>query len=161
MLKAILKYTVWARGALDHEPKKFRSLWRVWLPVYNLTAMAAGVFAMTHGSRTLDRIFGERVDPLGFLFFSVATACLVGVSFPKLWKLETVSKCLLIGIVIAYAYCILFIPSQEQLSHAEAPALFVACMLLIGLPLPLFRLNQLAEERFDRRVQARVRELRE
>ena len=158
---SIFKYTVWAKGALDHEPKKFRLLWRVWLPVYDVIAIFAGCSAFIYGSRTLDRIFGSLLDPLGIMFALVGFACLVGVSFPKLWKLETIAKSVLIGVVSAYTYCVLFIPSPEQLSYAEAPSYFVACMLLIGLPLPLFRLNQLAEERFDRRVQARVRELRE
>ena len=157
----ILRGTIWKKGALDHEPKKYRSLWRVWLPLYDIIAIFAGIFAVTHGSRTLDRIFGTFLDPLGVLFAVVALICLIGVSFPKLWKLETIGKSLLVGIISAYVYCILFIPSQEQLSYAEAPSYFVACMLLIGLPLPLFRLNQLAEEQFDRRVQARARELRE
>ena len=160
MWQKLLRGTVWERGALDHEPKKFRSLWRIWLPLYDGIAMSAGLLAVFYGTRLLDRIFGDALtNVLGVFFFVVASLALLGVAYPRLGKLETAAKSLLIGSVIAYVYCILFLPSPEQLAQSEAPNYFVAAMLFIGLPLPMFRLNMLAEERFDRRVAMRVQEL--
>lgn len=159
MWDRILEGTVWERGALDHEPRKFRSLWRVWLPAYDFLVILAGIFALAVGSRLLDRIFGSFTDVLGGLFSLVGALCFLGIAYPSQWKLEWVSKCLLIGMVTAYVYCILFLPSPAQVAYSEAPNFFVATMLFVGLPLPLFRLNMLADEKFGRAVEARVQEL--
>lgn len=159
-MKRLLSRTVWAKGALDHEPKKFRSLWRVWLPAYDLFAIGAGVSAVVHGSTLLNRIFGEVLtDIAGWGFTAVALSCLICVSFPALWKLEMVSKSVLVGMVVAYIYCILFLPTPAQIAASGAPNYFVGFMLAFGLPLALFRLNQLADEQYERRVRARVEAL--
>lgn len=155
------RHTVWAPGALDHEPKKFRTLWRVWLPLYDVIAITAGFFAYSHGSNLLNGIFGPLVvDIVGLGFMAVAVLCLVAVVHPKLWKLEIGAKSLLIGMVATYIWVILFLPSNQQLATSGAPSYFVACMLAFGLPLALFRLTQLGEEQYDRRVEQRVEELR-
>lgn len=159
MSARILKGTVWETGALDHEPKKFWSLWRIWLPVYDILVVLAGIFAVTVGSRLLDRIFGSFTDVLGTMFALIGALCFFGIAYPSQWKLEWASKCLLVGMVTAYVYCILFLPSPAQVAYAEAPNYFVATMLFVGLPLPLFRLSMLADEKFGRAVERRVQEL--
>lgn len=157
MWRRLFARTVWAPGALDHEPKKFRSLWRVWLPLYDLFAIGAGISAVAVGSPLLNRVFGEAfVDITGYGFTAVASACLIGVAFPRLWRFEVAMKSLLIGMIVAYIWCILAFPSSQQVASAGGPSYFVAFMLAFGLPLALFRLNQLADEQFDRRVIARV-----
>lgn len=156
-IRSLAAHTVWARGALDHEPKKVRSLWRVWLPLYDVFAIGAGLSAIIYGSPMLNRIFGgEVVAVTGWGFTIVAVACLVGVAFPRLWKFEIAMKSLLIGMIVAYIYCILFLPSSAQVASSGGPNFFVACMLAFGLPLALFRLNLLADESYDRRVAARM-----
>jgi xanthine/uracil permease len=156
-MKDLLAISVWGEGVLDDEPKKYRSLQKFWLPLYDGIAIAAGIFAWLFGSRLLDRIYGDFTDAIGLAFALVAFVCFVGVSFPKLWRTEFAAKCILIGLIVAYVFCILLAPSPEQLLAKEAPNFFVACMLVFGLPLACFRMNMLAVEEFDRRVQRRVR----
>lgn len=161
MFRRLGRATVWARGALDHEPRKYRPLKRFWLPLYDLIALMNGLLAVTFGSRLLDRIFGDATDLVGWVFSGVAVLCLVGVSFPRLWRVEFAGKVLLIGMVVGYIYCILAFPSPEQLELREAPSFFVAGMLMFGLPLACFGLDLLTREEFDRRVRRRVREIRD
>ena len=158
-LQNLWSQTIWAKGALDNEPKKYRSLKRVWLPLYDGIAIANGILALWFGSRLLDRIFGSLTDVIGLFFSLVALVCLLGVAFPALWKIEVVGKVILIGMVLAYALCILIFPSPEQLSAQEAPNLFVAGMLIFGLPLALFRLDIITREEFERRVTKKMGEI--
>lgn len=153
--------TVWARGALANEPRKYRPLKRLWLPLYNVVAIVNGLLAVAFGSRILDQIFGDAVDLVGYLFAGVAFTCLVGVAFPRLWRVEFAGKVLLIGMIVGYIVCILAFPSPQQLELKEAPSFFVSGMLVFGLPLACFGLDLLTREEFDRRVQRRVKEIRD
>lgn len=161
MLRRIAAASVWWPGALDAEPKKYRSLKRLWLPLYDVVALMNGLLAAAFGSRILDQIFGDGTDLIGFFFAGVALVCLVGVSFPRLWRVEFAGKVLLIGMVVGYIVCILAFPSPEQLELKEAPSFFVSGMLVFGLPLACFGLDLLTREEFDRRVRRRVKELRD
>tara|TARA_R110002020_G_scaffold404912_1_gene614979 strand:+ start:18838 stop:19329 length:492 start_codon:yes stop_codon:yes gene_type:complete len=151
--------TIWAKGALDHEPKKYRSLKRVWLPIYDSIAIVNGLLALWFGSSLLDRIFGGFTDVIGVFFALVAFVCLLGVAFPALWKVEVAGKVVLIGMVLSYVLCILIYPSPQQLAAQEAPNFFVAGMLVFGLPLAIFRLDIITREEFERRVTEKVSEI--
>ena len=157
---SLLRGTVWVRGALDAEPKKYRPLVRVWLPLYDVVAILAGIFAAWFGSSLLDRIYGELTDLVGLLYSLVALVCLIGVAYPHLWKLEVAAKICLVGMLLGYVVAILTAPSPQQLAFAAAPSYFGAAMLCWGVPMAGFRLTQLAIEEFDRRVAARVQEIR-
>lgn len=160
MWRTLLRGTVWEKGALDGEPKKYRPLVRVWLPLYDAIAFSAGIFAAVYGSILLYRIYGDLTDAIGLLYSLVAAVCFVGVAYPNLWKLEVAAKIGLIGMLLGYVFAILWSPSPQQLAYAAAPNYFVAAMLCWGVPMAGFRLTQLAIEEFERRVAARVQELR-
>ncbi|QPX62682.1 membrane protein [Microbacterium phage Xitlalli] len=156
----LLRGTVWEKGALDREPKKYRPLVRFWLPLYDTIAFAAGILAAAFGSSLLDRIYGDATDLIGFVYSFVALTCFVGVAYPSLWKLEVAAKCGLLGMLASYIIAVLASPSPQQLAYASVPSFFVAAMLLWGAPMAGFRLNQLAIEEFDRQVARRVKELK-
>ena len=158
-MKSLLRGTVWEKGALDQEPKKYRPLTRVWLPLYDIIAIVAGIIAVFFGSSLLDRIYGDWTDLIGSIFSVVALTCFVGVAYPSLWKLEVAAKCALLGMLTSYIYAILTNPSQQQLAYAQHPNWFVATMLIWGVPMAGFRLTQLAIEEFDRQVADRVKEI--
>lgn len=159
-MESLLRGTVWEKGALNGEPKKYRPLVRVWLPLYDAIAIAAGVFAITVGSSLLDRIYGDFTDTIGAVYSFIAFLCFIGVAHPRLWPLEVAAKCMLLGMLFAYVGAILWSPSPQQLAFAAAPNYFVAAMLMWGVPMAGFRLTQLAIEEFDRQVKLRVKEIR-
>lgn len=144
--------TIWSRGAIPEEEWKYRNLKRVWLPIYDLIAVGAGIMAVLHGSLLLDRLYGDATDAIGLVFSAVALVCLLGVTFPRLWAVEVVGKVVLVGMVIAYMSAIAISPSPEQIIAKEAPNWFVVWMLAFGLPLAMFRLDMLAHERLVRKV---------
>lgn len=151
-LGRLWRATIWSRGALPESEWKYRNLKRVWIPVYDLIAIGAGIMAVVHGSRLLDRLYGDATDAIGLVFSAVALVCLVGVAFPRLWAVEVVGKVILVGMVIAYMSAIAISPSPEQILAREAPNWFVVWMLAFGLPLAMFRLDLLAHERLARKV---------
>lgn len=153
----IVRASIWHPLAIGPLEQKYRSLKRVWLPLYDVVAMLAGITAVMYGSRLLDRLYGDFTDVIGGFFTLVAFVCLLGVAFPRLWAVEIVGKSILIGMVIAYATAIVLSPSPEQLAAKEAPSWFITVMLLLPLPLPLFRLELLATEWADRRAVERRR----
>jgi hypothetical protein len=157
-MRALWRASIWHPDALP-EADKYRSLKRVWLPVYDVIAVLAGITAALYGSRLLDRLYGDLTDAIGAFFAVIALVCLAGVAFPRLWAVELAGKSILIGMVIAYATAIVVSPSPEQLAAKEAPSWFITVMLLLPLPLPIFRIELLVTEWADRRAVERRRRL--
>lgn len=151
MLRRLYRASIWHPDSIPVEEWKYRNLKRVWLPLYDLLAMWAGLNAFLTGTELLNRLFGATlVDYVGLTFFMVAFVCLLGVAFPRLWAIEIIGKSLLVGMVLAYVAAILFFPSRPD------PNFFIISMLFWGIPLALFRLNLLGEEWKERRAK-RVR----
>lgn len=149
MLRRLWRASIWHPAAIDPAEFKYRNLKRIWLPVYDLIAVYAGINVVLHGSRLLNEMFTEGwVDAFGITFIMVALMCLVAVSFPRLWAVEIIGKVLLVSMIAAYITTIVFFSTAPQ------PQLFVAAMLAFGLPLALFRLNLLGEEIKQRRAVA-------
>ena len=144
-MRWLWRRSIWHPNAIPPDEWKFRNLKRVWLPVYDLIAMWAGMQAVTFGSSILNRLFTPTlVDILGGALVAVAGVCLAGVIFPRLWLVEIVGKLLLVGLIAGYITVILL--------FSENPNLFVVGMLSFGLPLAFFRLSLLGEEWKERQV---------
>jgi hypothetical protein len=97
----------------------------------------------------LHRLLGENafaMDALGIAFAIIATVCLAGVSFPGLYRLEIAGKAALVGLLGAYAGAVVLFNANGDIT-----SWFVAFVILMTLPLPLFRLNLLGEEIKERR----------
>src|SRR5690606_7901938 len=108
-LKRVWEASIWHPNSIPPSEFKYRNLKRVWLPLYDLVAVWAGVNAIMFGSQLLDRLFTPAwVDLLGAVFTTVAIICLVSVSFPCLWGLEVVGKVLLVGMIAGYITTIVF-----------------------------------------------------
>ena len=148
-MRWLYRQSIWHPDAIPPDEWKFRSLKRVWLPLYDLIAVWAGFSAVMFGSTILNRLFPPHmVDLLGVAFTTTAVVCLAGVAFPRLWAVEIAGKAILVSMVAGYVTAILFF------SQTPEPNLFVVGMLTWGLPLALFRLNLLGEEIKERRALA-------
>lgn len=148
MLSRIWRRSIWHPDSISPDEWKFRWLKRIWLPIYDFLAVGAGIWASIFGSPILYSLLGDSstVDVLGLSFSLIAFACLLGVAFPDLYKLEIGSKILLISMLGAYAAAIVVFNAQ-----GDSTSWFVAFIVLMTLPLPLFRLNLLGEEIKERR----------
>ena len=139
--------TIWSSDSIPTEDWKYRNLARVWLPVYYLIAIVSGIVATLQGSTFLNRLFTDNdIDMFGGTLTMVSIACLIGVAFPRLWRLEIVATIAIVGILAAYGATILTNP------YSPTPNTFSVLMLTLGLPFLLFRLNLLGEELKERRV---------
>lgn len=139
--------SIWHPDAIPPDEWKFRSLKRVWLPVYDLLAIGAGVWAALFGSPLLHELFEEPViDVMGAMLTVVATVCLMGIAFPLLWRWEIGGKVLLVALLGAYAAAVVLFRSNPS-----PEAGFVAFVVILALPLPIFRLSLLGEEIKERR----------
>ena len=139
--------SVWHPDAVPTEEWKYRNLKRVWLPIYDLVAIFAGIQAIIYGSSMLNRMFHpDLVDMLGAALTIAALISLLGVSFPRLWVIEIVGKITLVGLIAGYITTIIIF------ANPPGPSLFVVAMLAFGLPLALFGLTLLGEDIKERRA---------
>ena len=149
-MRRLFAASIWARGAIPPDEWKYRWLKRLWLPIYDLFATAAGICAVVFGSRLLNRLLdGAMLDAVGIVFTGIAFVCLLGVAFPRLWLVEIVGKVILVGMIGAYMSAIVLYPTVPN----EAPNWFVFAMLGFGLPLAMFRLSLLGEEWKERHAE--------
>ncbi|KAB1891063.1 hypothetical protein F6W69_10730 [Microbacterium oxydans] len=147
MMRRVWLASIWHPDAIPPDEWKYRSLKRVWLPVYDLIAIGAGIWAALFGSPVLHELFDEPViDTMGTLLAIVATTCLLGVAFPHLWRWEICGKALLVALLAAYAAAVVLFRANPA-----ASAGFVAFIIVLALPLPIFRLTLLGEEIKERR----------
>lgn len=146
-LRAAGRASIWHPDAIPPDEWKFRSLKRVWLPVYDVIVVLAGIWATVFGSPILHRLFPEDViDLMGTTLTISAVVCLLGVAFPRLWRVEIAGKVVLVALLGGYAIAVMFFRTNPDPSAG-----FVVFVLLLALPTPLFRLNLLGEEIKDRR----------
>lgn len=155
--KRLLRHTVWAHDGIQAEDWKYRDLQRVWLPLYDLIAIYAGLMGLLFGSPILEKVFGivdsfAIIDPIDWAtggFVLIALTCFIGVIHPRLWAVEIVAKVMLVGLIAAYIFTIIVYGDRGA---SGLPNLFVTGMLAFGLPLALFRLDILGQEILDRRI---------
>ncbi len=145
-MRRLWRASIWHPDAIPPDEWKFRNLKRVWLPLYDLIAVFAGIQAIAYGSTMLNRLFHpDMVDLLGMALTLTASVCFLGVAFPALWRIEIVGKIVLVSLIAAYVVAIIVF------AKPPGPSLFVVGMLTFGLPLAFFRLKLLGEEIKERR----------
>lgn len=159
MIRRLWAASIWAPGVVPLGDS-WRNAKRLWLPLFDLIMIAAGIHAIVFGSRLLDRLYGPATDTIGAVFAVIAAACLTGVAFPRLWPVEIVGKIILVSMLAGYIAGIILSPSPEQLAAREAPSWFVASMLLGLTTFPLARLDRLLDEWVRRRGTRRRESIR-
>jgi O-antigen ligase len=147
MLSSLYRASIWHPDSIPPDEWKYRSLKRVWLPAYDLVAIGAGMWAAMFGSPILHRLFPtEVIDLMGWLLAVSAFVCLAGVAFPRLWKVEILGKVVLVALLAAYAATVALFRTNPDPSAG-----FVCFIIVLALPLPMFRLTLLGEEIKERR----------
>lgn len=116
------------------------------MPVFYCLGFWAGTGAVAYGSPTLNALLPDVwVDILGVALCISSFAALVGVAFPRLWRLEIFGLISITGLAAGYV-------ATVALSAADGGIRsFVAVMLALSLPMALSRLMILGEELKDRK----------
>lgn len=154
MIRRLWAASVWAPGVVP-EDDPWRTAKRLWLPLFDVIMMSAGIHAVVYGSLLLDRLYGDATDLIGAVFTLVAFACLTGVVWPRMWPIEMIGKILLVSLIVGYVFGIILSPSPEQITAKEAPNWFIVSMILGLTMLPIARLDSLIDEWVERRATRR------
>ncbi|MGW9019855.1 hypothetical protein ACWGOE_00040 [Leucobacter chromiiresistens] len=91
-------------------------------------------------------VYNETVsDVAARALLIAATSCLIGVAFPRLWRIEAAAKIALTGILLAYAGMLL------GTSVGEPARGFVGGLSLVVCIPPTWRIKWLGDERRKRK----------
>lgn len=146
----LLRSTVWHQSNVDPaDPHRWGP--RLWLPTYDLLAIALGVSAYFFGSSIMNRLFPAiMVQIIGITIASFAVLCLIGVVFPKLNLIELIGKLGLIFMLGAYAGTIAFLSTTERNE-------FIVIVLVMSVWLLLPRVTVLFAQVSENRALRRQR----
>lgn len=101
---------------------------RVWLPLYDVLAVLAGLIAYWLGSPLLNRLFPEWiVDSVAWIFVFAGIITWFGVVIPKLWRVEIAGKVLMSFLLTSYALLVLSFPSQDVQNNS-----FITVILIMA-----------------------------
>lgn len=149
LLRALWRASIWHPDALPPDEWKYRSIKRVWLPLYDLIVIGAGLWATAFGSPLLHRLFDESVVDVAGIGLAIAgMVCLMGVIFPAFWAVELLGKLAVLFLLAIYGACVAVFPTRPDPSAG-----FVVFILALGIIPPLIRLSILGEELKERRAE--------
>lgn len=148
-MKRLLRHTIWATGAIPFDEYKYRHLRRVYLPLYDVLFVWAGLIAVRYGIPSLDSLLPNEVaDALGWTLVGVSVVALVGVSVPRLWVLEFAAKSVLLIILVVYFLALRVMGAESGTDGYQ----FISVIVLAATVLLLFRFSLLTEEAQNRKL---------
>jgi hypothetical protein len=138
-MRRLLGATVWARGGVRPEDRRFRGIFRYVLPLTDVLFLYFGVVGWHNGIRSVEQATGDDWQTWWSLSLAVAAfVALVGVSFPRLWLVELAGKIPLITLVTVYVWVML----GRGLDDPKVTA--TAGLVVILILLPVWRVVDLA-----------------
>lgn len=126
----VIARTVWAPEAIPPEEWDYRNVPRVWLPLYDLTIMLAGLVGAINTMPALDLIFDPWIVDImaGFLVLT-ALLCLIGVVF-RMLRVEAYAKVALVGLIGSYSIALLTLAAGDSLGRVFIGVLSIALLFL-------------------------------
>lgn len=150
ILQRVYRQTIWHPDAIEDDSFKYRNLWRVWLPLFDVLSVWIGFLAVQYGSTSLNKMFpAVVVDVAGSIFTLAATLALVGVVFPRLFLAEIVGKVVMVSLLGTYSVIV-----WASFLAGEVQSGFVAGMLMLPMILPFAVLQIRGEEIKQRKTEA-------
>lgn len=140
-LRRLWAASVWNDAQIDPEDHKHRWKLRVWMPLYLLTVVLAGIGACRQGSPVLNRNFPDGfVDGLGVALIVFAVLAYVGITFPRFMLLEMVSLIATAMMIGTYSGALMLV--AESMSSRE----FLSWLVVGGVLFVFSRLTTIGEE---------------
>ena len=97
-MKTLYQKTIWAPGAVPIEEWPYRNIKRILFPFVDVAFFVGGVIGLVQGIPVIKTVFSQGlVEAFSISLMIVAFFSLIGVSFPKCWMMEMISKSLMIG----------------------------------------------------------------
>jgi hypothetical protein len=146
--RVVLAVTVWNPGRFGIPPDRYANLYRVYLPIFDVAMIAAGLGAIVYGSPAIiDLSDGLTTFSFGWGIWTTAaaTGALVGVVFPKLLRAEAIAKSALVTSSAVYLVCLLLLTSGGSTARFVAIGISSATVIL-----SVWRLADIRIERLER-----------
>lgn len=126
----IKRLTVWHPINTDPDDD-YRHGPRFWYPGYDILAVILGFVALIVGSPLLNRLFPSWfTDTMGIALILVGLATLIGVVFPKLFRLELAGKLALVFMLGGYSGTVAFMSNNSGENGFIIVILIMAVWLL-------------------------------
>jgi hypothetical protein len=151
-MRRLFALTIWAPGAIPAGPERQieRDLKKKFLPTFDLLMIAVGLLGARFLVPALSEVMPDRwVDPICLVFAGVSFACLVGVSFPALWRLEQLAKAVMFGMLLGFLGNLFWIIITSPGRAADSRWYFIPFVVL-ALVVCSWSMLRLARERSDR-----------
>lgn len=137
-MRRVWNSTVWAPEGVRPEDWRYRGLYRVVLPLTDLLFMYFGVVGFHNGIASVQEAGGQAWQAWWSGGIALASfVALLGVVFPRMWRVEVVGKVALIGLVTYYVA--LFLARGLDDTNVTATAGLMVILVL----LPAWRLVDL------------------
>lgn len=149
----LYRASIWHPDAIPVLELKYADLKRKLFPVVDICCIYMGLIGLFFGLPSIDTAYGSYVASVGGgVFAACSMGALLGISFPKLWVVEVIGKCVMIGCMVTYGLAVL-VTNSWNVENADA-RLYVLGLIGIAVGLVAFRLGLLRFERTTRHVQA-------
>lgn len=148
MLRRLGRASIWAPGAVPVLERKYAGplKWFVF-PAFDIIMAVVGFRGMAVGSPSINAMFpGPVAWSLCLAWGTLATVCLIGAVFPRLWMLEIGGKIALFIILTLYLIALLRAPAPYEGARDTVTGLVLGAMLI-----PMLRLWILGIEERDRK----------
>lgn len=141
-LKQLLRPTIWDSDAIHPLEGQLACDVKRWmLPVFDAILIATSILAVRGGMPTFEIVYNSTVSQVAAWVFLVASiTCLIGISIPKLWLLETAGKLVLLAVLLGYGF-VLMLSSFEDPDRG-----FVGGVTLAACLVPIWRIVWLGRE---------------
>jgi hypothetical protein len=142
--------SIWHPRAIPLAEWKYRHIKRLWLPLYDVGIFCAAVAGVVFGVPAIEEFYTKALlDTVAVFVMVAAVACLAGVAFPGLWRLEVIAKSCVLGVLFIYAFALVVLTADGDPNRG-----FVAIIALLAMGPPLIRMSILREERLTRDAKA-------
>ncbi|MFD5599911.1 hypothetical protein ACFWHR_07615 [Leucobacter sp. NPDC058333] len=134
--------SIWHPDAIpEGEGKVAADVKRTLLPFYDLVLIGAALLAIRGGMPTFVIVYNDAVSgSAAWSLLGAASLCLIGVAFPRLWRLEAAAKITLTTILLVYGVMLL------GSSVTEPARGFVGGLTIAVCLLPVSRILWLGDE---------------
>lgn len=134
LIRKLLSVTIWAPGVFGLPPDRYANLYRVVLPLLDVGFVFAGAGAIIHGAPAFSDFASSGTQNLSFVWgvwtVAAGSACLLGISFPRLLAVEIVGKAAIVAAAIVYMIVLLWLTGNGSTTRWVAVGMSVGSALV-------------------------------
>lgn len=133
-MRALFRATIWHPDAIPKSEGDYAADLKRWvIPIIDVLLIIGSALAVSGGLPTFAIVYNESVSHIAAVAILVfSCTCLLGISFPKLWALELVSKCGLVFLLLTYSVLLMGLAVGEYPTRGFVAGVATALCVLLG-----------------------------